>query len=117
MFALAVLASSSSNIDFYIGFLLNAGPVTVPVLLALGIGVMRSSRRKRLARAALEASVAEGAGQALEGFGIVTLASLLPILAVELMAIIDGAIYPYDEVLKDAQEAANNPSNDSAIDE
>eukprot|EP00889_Picochlorum_renovo_P001068 jgi/Picre1/28098/NNA_003505.t1 len=69
------------------------GPVTVPVLLALGIGVMQSSRKKRLAQAALEGSVAAGAGNALEGFGIVTLASLFPILAVELMSIIDGAIY------------------------
>jgi hypothetical protein len=57
--------------------------VTVPILLALGIGVMRSSRRRRLAQAALHGSVEAGAGQALEGFGIVTLASLFPVLAVQ----------------------------------
>jgi hypothetical protein len=34
------------------------------------------------------AAAAVAAGNTLEGFGIVTLASLLPILAVELMAII-----------------------------
>jgi hypothetical protein len=32
------------------------------------------------------------AGNTLEGFGIVTLASLLPVLAVELMAILTGAM-------------------------
>lgn len=31
------------------------------------------------------------AGNTLEGFGIVTLASLLPVLAVEIMAVITGA--------------------------
>lgn len=76
---------------------------------------MRSSRRKRLAKAALEASVAEGAGQALEGFGIVTLASLLPILAVELMSIIDGAIYSYETVLEEAAETAAKDAEESAI--
>ena len=35
----------------------------MPILLALGIGVMRSQRQKRLATAALEQSVAAGAGQ------------------------------------------------------
>jgi hypothetical protein len=89
------------------------GPVTVPVLLSLGIGTMRSARKKRLARAALDASVQEGAGQALEGFGIVTLASLLPIMAVQLMAIIDGAIYSYQDVLEDAQVAAAKPPDNS----
>ncbi len=53
------------------------GPVTVPLVLALGIGVCRiigndSSRRS---------------GGAEAGFGIVTLASLLPILAVLMLAI------------------------------
>lgn len=77
---------------------------------------MKSSRKRRLARAALEGSVAAGAGQALEGFGIVTLASLFPILAVELMGIIDGAIYDYDYVLEQARNAANSPASESAID-
>lgn len=42
------------------------------------------------------------AGQALEGFGIVTLASLLPVLAVELMGIVIGAT-------KDKQEIIDSP--------
>ena len=92
------------------------GPVTVPVLLALGIGVMQSSRKKRLAQAALEGSVAAGAGNALEGFGIVTLASLFPILAVELMAIIDGAIYDEEYVTTKALEQYNSTSDPNPVD-
>lgn len=92
------------------------GPVTVPVLLALGIGVMQSSRKKRLAQAALEGSVAAGAGNALEGFGIVTLASLFPILAVELMSIIDGAMYDEEYVKNKNAETMGTQSSD-AIDE
>lgn len=38
------------------------GPVTVPILLALGIGVMTTSRQRRLAKAALTSSVANNTG-------------------------------------------------------
>lgn len=48
------------------------GPVTVPLVLALGIGI---------------ASAAGKGSSSLSGFGIVTLASLFPILGVELLAI------------------------------
>ncbi|PSC69722.1 pf07556 family [Micractinium conductrix] len=91
------------------------GPVTVPILLALGIGVMRSQRQKRLATAALEQSVAAGGGQALEGFGIVTLASLFPVLAVTLLGVITSVAHPYDEVLSMAQSHAAQEANPSAI--
>jgi hypothetical protein len=48
------------------------GPVTVPLVLALGIGI----------------AAAAGKGQSsLSGFGIVTLASLFPILSVQLLAL------------------------------
>ena len=87
----------------------------MPILLALGIGVMQSTRQKRLAKAALEGSVAAGAGQALEGFGVVTLASLWPVLAVELMGIIDGAIYDKEYVLEQARIGAAKPPATSAI--
>jgi hypothetical protein len=40
----------------------------------------------------ITAAAAAAAGNTLEGFGIVTLASLLPVLAVELMAILTGAM-------------------------
>ena len=49
---------------------------------------MRSQRKKRLATAALEGAVAACAIAALEGFGIVILASLFPVLMVELLGII-----------------------------
>jgi hypothetical protein len=42
--------------------------------------------------AAAGTAAAVPAGNTLEGFGIVTLASLLPVLAVELMAILTGAM-------------------------
>lgn len=51
------------------------GPVTVPLVLALGIGVCR-----------VVSDGSEGGGHA--GFGIVTLASLFPILAVLLLALV-----------------------------
>ena len=47
------------------------GPVTVPLVLALGIGIANSA----------------GKGNSLSGFGIVTLASLFPILAVLLLTL------------------------------
>lgn len=53
------------------------GPVTVPLVLALGIGVCRIISIDR----------AKGSGGADAGFGIVTLASLLPIFAVFLLAL------------------------------
>ncbi len=39
------------------------GPVTVPILLALGIGVMTTSRQRRRAKAALTSSVANNTGE------------------------------------------------------
>lgn len=48
------------------------GPVTVPLVLALGVGI---------------ASAAGSGNDSLSGFGIVTLASLFPILGVEILSI------------------------------
>lgn len=129
---------------------MTTGPVTVPILLAVGIGVMGSVRQKRLAKATLQQAVTANAGaaahsaigvpvamspnvhpctsrpskcvwyarvdgvsqhirfsfshcchcyrccptgQALEGFGVVTLASLLPVLAVEVMGVVLSFMY------------------------
>ncbi|WIA41647.1 hypothetical protein OEZ86_009003 [Tetradesmus obliquus] len=83
------------------------GPVTVPILLSLGVGVMKAQRERKQLQAVLEdAAVRQGEGNTLEGFGIVTLASLLPVLAVEFMAILTGAILPYEYVLEQASLAA-----------
>jgi hypothetical protein len=49
------------------------GPVTVPLVLSLGIGISAAAGKEQ---------------NSLSGFGIVTLASLLPIISVELLAII-----------------------------
>ncbi len=63
------------------------GPVTVPLVLALGIGV----------------ATAGGAGESkLQGFGIVTLASLFPIIGVCLLAIFYQATVPVDTILAEA---------------
>jgi hypothetical protein len=41
----------------------------------------------------------EDAGDALEGFGIVTLASLLPVLAVEILSISLTFIYTHEDII------------------
>eukprot|EP00883_Tetradesmus_obliquus_P012903 jgi/Sobl393_1/5802/SZX75346.1 len=67
---------------------------------------MQAQKQKKMALAVLEnAALKQGAGSTLEGFGIVTLASLLPVLAVELMAIITSLIHPYEFVLEQAKLA------------
>ncbi|KAF6254258.1 hypothetical protein COO60DRAFT_335201 [Scenedesmus sp. NREL 46B-D3] len=89
------------------------GPVTVPILLSLGVGVMKAQRERRQLQAVLEdAAVKQGEGNTLEGFGIVTLASLLPVLAVEVMAILTGAILPYEYVLEQASLAASRAATE-----
>lgn len=52
---------------------ITTGPVTVPLVLALGIGISAAAGRGR---------------SSLSGFGIVTLASLIPVLAVMLLGMI-----------------------------
>jgi hypothetical protein len=66
------------------------GPVTVPLVLALGIGVCRIIGNDN----------AQSSGGADAGFGIVTLASLLPILAVLLLGY-------YHQFARDYYGAAN----------
>lgn len=60
------------------------GPVTVPLVLALGIGI---------------ASAAGSGNQSLSGFGIVTLASLFPIIGVQILAIFIYHTVTVDEIL------------------
>ncbi len=67
------------------------GPVTVPLVLALGIGI----------------AAAAGRGQSsLSGFGIVTLASLFPIIAVEALAIYVSLVTDPAEIIATATAAA-----------
>ena len=79
---------------------MTTGPVSVPVLLALGIGSMKSAKDKRLASLMLQQAVLGGGQQpALDGFGIVTLASLFPVLAVQLLGITLSFVYTHDDIV------------------
>ncbi len=74
------------------------GPVTVPLVLALGIGI---------------ASAAGKGDSSLSGFGIVTLASLFPIIGVELLTLyLATTLNPSDIIAAaKAAEEASNASN------
>jgi hypothetical protein len=76
---------------------ITTGPVTVPILIAYGIGV--GSNRKR---AAAESS------SGVEGFGIVTISAIVPIITVILQGILLVNLYSRDELIAalDAKEAA-----------
>eukprot|EP00291_Cryptomonas_curvata_P018574 CAMPEP_0172160790 /NCGR_PEP_ID=MMETSP1050-20130122/5756_1 /TAXON_ID=233186 /ORGANISM="Cryptomonas curvata, Strain CCAP979/52" /LENGTH=368 /DNA_ID=CAMNT_0012830597 /DNA_START=86 /DNA_END=1189 /DNA_ORIENTATION=- len=74
------------------------GPVTVPILLSLGIGVMKGQRARQEAREVLQEKSVKNQGKSLEGFGIVTLASAFPVLAVELLSIILSIRYTRDDI-------------------
>jgi hypothetical protein len=73
------------------------GPVTVPLVLALGIGI---------------ASAAGKCDSSLSGFGIVTLASLFPIIGVELLTLYLSATLSPSDIIATAQaaQAASNAS-------
>ena len=63
------------------------GPVTVPLVLSLGVGI----------------AAAAGKGESsLSGFGIVTLASIFPIIAVQILAIFIAQIASPDEIIAKA---------------
>ncbi len=67
------------------------GPVTVPLVLSLGIGI----------------AAAAGKGHSsLSGFGIVTLASLFPVIGVHLLAMFVAETTSVDEILAGAATAA-----------
>ena len=66
------------------------GPVTVPLVLALGIGVASAAGK--------------GADSSLSGFGIVTLASVFPILGVLLLSFYTAYTVPPDIIIARAAE-------------
>jgi len=71
------------------------GPVTVPLVLSLGIGIAASA----------------GKGQSsLSGFGIVTLASLFPIISVELLAVYISWVSTPEAIIAAANTAAAHVS-------
>ena len=68
------------------------GPVTVPLVLSLGIGI---------------ANAAGKGNSSLSGFGVVTMASLFPILAVLILAIIVSFSVTPEEIISSAAAVAN----------
>ncbi len=71
------------------------GPVTVPLVLALGIGI---------------AATAGKAHSSLSGFGIVTLASLFPILGVQLLALFLSVSMTPAEIVENVTSLAGDVS-------
>jgi hypothetical protein len=72
------------------------GPVTVPLVLSLGIGI---------------ANAAGKGGSSLSGFGVVTMASLFPILAVLILAIFVSFSITPEEIIAAASSASSTVSS------
>jgi hypothetical protein len=94
---LTVYMSSDPELAKIIGLAWDAGavttgPVTVPLVLALGIGI---------------AAAAGKGGSGLSGFGIVTLASLFPVIGVMLLGLYVAAISSPADIIAAAQVAAS----------
>ena len=75
------------------------GPVTVPLVLALGIGVAAASGKR---------------SSSLSGFGIVTLASLFPICAVLILLLYVSRTVPVEEIIASASAASLAVGRDRA---
>ena len=94
--ALTLFASTDADLKNIIGLAwdcgaVTTGPVTVPLVLSLGIGI----------------AAAAGKGDSeLSGFGIVTLASLFPIIGVFLLALYVSTIYSPAEIIAASQLSA-----------
>ncbi|MFL2660411.1 MAG: DUF1538 domain-containing protein [Alphaproteobacteria bacterium] len=75
------------------------GPVTVPLVLSLGIGIAASAGK---------------GDSSLSGFGVVTMASLFPIIAVLILAIHVSQTMTVDEILAVASSISEVSSNESS---
>jgi hypothetical protein len=76
--------------------------------------MMKTQLQRLLAQAALDNAVATMSGQALEGFGIVTLGSLLPILSVQLLGIITAQVTTEEEIMEFASKANGNEADETS---
>ena len=76
------------------------GPVTVPLVLSLGIGI---------------ASAAGKGDSSLSGFGVVTMASLFPILAVLILAIFVSFMITPEEIIAAAQMSSESHNIEPTI--
>ena len=94
---LTLFASTDEHLKNIIGLAwdcgaVTTGPVTVPLVLSLGIGI----------------AAAAGKGDSeLSGFGIVTLASLFPIIGVFLLALYVSSIHSPEEIIAASQLSAS----------
>ncbi len=75
------------------------GPVTVPLVLSLGIGIAASAGK---------------GDSSLSGFGVVTMASLFPIIAVLILAIQVSQTISVDEIINSASAVANVASAETS---
>ena len=71
----------------------STGPVTVPLVLSLGIGI---------------ANAAGKGNSSLSGFGVVTLASLFPILAVLILSVFVSFQISPEQIIAASQTASSN---------
>ena len=97
VFILTIYAWFDPNLRSVLGLAwdcgaVTTGPVTVPLVLSLGIGI---------------ANAAGKGGSSLSGFGVVTMASLFPILAVLILAIFVSFSITPDEIIAAAKTAGN----------
>ena len=96
LLALTVYAAVDPEMQKVIGLAwdcgaVTTGPVTVPLVLALGIGIAAAGGKKE---------------SGLSGFGIVTLASLFPIIGVLLLTLYVSYTVAPTEIIETAQQAA-----------
>lgn len=103
LLALTVLASISEEMRVIIGLAwdcgaVTTGPVTVPLVLSLGIGI---------------ASAAGKGDSELSGFGIVTLASLFPIIGVLLLCFYVSTTTTPAEIIETAKQFAQAANTSS----
>jgi hypothetical protein len=97
VFALTAYAWLDPNLRSVLGLAwdcgaVTTGPVTVPLVLSLGIGI---------------ANAAGKGGSSLSGFGVVTMASLFPILAVLILAIFVSFQITPEEIIIAAKTASS----------
>lgn len=97
---LTIYASTDPDLTAILGLAWDAGavttgPVTVPLVLSLGIGIATAAGR---------------GNSGLSGFGIVTLASLLPIMGVLLLALYVSTTVTPAEIIEAAAQAAGAAS-------
>ncbi|MDC1382598.1 DUF1538 domain-containing protein [Candidatus Puniceispirillum sp.] len=105
VFALTAYAWLDPNLRSVLGLAwdcgaVTTGPVTVPLVLSLGIGI---------------ANAAGKGGSSLSGFGVVTMASLFPILAVLILAIFVSFQITPEEIIAAAKTASSVVASEPSV--